>query len=347
MARRGSLPETPSRIFTRRSRSSRIFSAILITLSVFVTLTGLATAIYLERSREAPPVRADSAGAHGLAVSASAVPASEVREVVANAPAEGSTHDPLAAAAAVPPPAPPEAPSEPRAGSTTPLTEPTAPQTALLETPPLATPSAAMPGTPARIATQYWVEYGVFAGEGYARRLQRALAARGLEATVVPTHTPKGRPLIRVRSLLLDDQRQAHAAARSARAALKIGTLVHRVPAPPTSAAAAAHQPGPPASRGYWVQFGAFPHRDQAARLQAQLARGGLPTVISAMRASSGRTLFCVRSIGHSDRQTAVAAARRGQRTANVDFLVGRAGPSTGHPREMAPSSPPDMHDSG
>ena len=53
MARRNDLPSTSARIFSRKpSRSARIFSALLLGLSLLVTLAGLGTAIYLERTRD-------------------------------------------------------------------------------------------------------------------------------------------------------------------------------------------------------------------------------------------------------------------------------------------------------
>lgn len=344
MARRGSLPSTPSRIFTRRSRSSRILSAALLTLSVFVTLAGLATAIYLERLRDSS--RPAPASPSAIApTSAPIVAVSDAHEVAVVGPAPGgSQHDPMAAGAAVPTKAAAgESPAEPRAGSTTPHAETVSTRTAMLEAPPVQPAPAVTTLAPRVEAThRYWVEYGVFVGHRYAKRLQQALANQGLDATLVATRAPDGRPLVRVRSAPMPDYAQARAAAQSARSALKISTLVHRVAAPAPAAVAAAPELAPAPSRGYWVQFGAFPHRHQAARLQSELARGGLETIVSSMRGTSGRTLFYVRSVGFADHQSAVAAAHRGQEAANVDFLVGRStARSASRAGEAAPSQPP------
>ena len=350
MARRGSLPSTPSRIFNRRSRSSRIFSIALLTLSVFVTLAGLATAIYLEQPRgsSSPAPASPSATAP---TSASIVAVSDAQETAVIGPAPGgSQHDPMAAAAAMPTPAALESPTEPRVGSTTPHAEIVPTQTAMLEAPPaLPTPAITAPVPSVETTHRYWVEYGVFVGTRYAKRLQQALASQGLDATLVSTRAPDGRPLVRVRSAPMPDYAQARAAAQSARSALKISTLVHRVAAPVPVAVAAAPQLGPAPSRGYWVQFGAFPHRHQAARLQSELARSGLETVVSSMRGTSGKPLFYVRSAPLPDRGSAVAVASRGQEAAKVDFLIGRslARPAVALPPKNTRAQPPPQPRAG
>ena len=90
MARRNTLPSTSARIFSRRpSRTARVLSALLLSLSLLATLAGLGTAIYLERARDASiaPV-AQTPGDAAPILSAAMVTASD-------------THDPLAASAAV------------------------------------------------------------------------------------------------------------------------------------------------------------------------------------------------------------------------------------------------------
>lgn len=321
MARRNSLPSTSARIFSRKpSRTARVLSALLLTLSMLVTLAGISTAIYLERARDASVAPRPALASE--TPSASAVPILSAAMV-----ATTDTHDPSAAAAAVRV----ESPERQGGTSSPPIA---APQTALLEVAPeraaraTALPSpeattAAEPRDAAPAATQYWVEYGVFNGARAAKRLQQALADQGLETVIVPTHAPDGRPLLRVRSSLLLDHGAAKAASEHARQALKLSALVHRSAAP--SAEAVASAAAPRVSQGYWVQFGAFPHRQQAARLQEQLARSGLETAVSPMRATSGRTLYRVRSLTVPDRDSALAVASRGQEAGNTEFLVGQS----------------------
>jgi rare lipoprotein A len=172
------------------------------------------------------------------------------------------------------------------------------------------------------------VEYGVYTNARAAKRLQQALADQGLKTVIAPTHTPDGRPLLRVRSAPELDYGTAKAASENARQALKLSALVHRgMPAPEQDAApaAVAQASKPGASQGYWVQFGAFPHRPQAERLQEQLARGGVETAVSTMRGTSGRTLYRVRSLNLPDRDSALAVAGRGQGAGSADFLVGQS----------------------
>jgi cell division protein FtsN len=180
-------------------------------------------------------------------------------------------------------------------------------------------PEAATP--PAR----YWVEYGVYIGARSAKRLQQALAERGLDTVIVPTHRPDGRPLLRVRSSQPLDYGAAKAASAEVRRALKLSALIHRGSplAPPSAVARNLERPS--VSRSYWVQFGAFPHRPQAVRLQEQLARGGVETAVWAMRGTSGRTLYRVRSLTLPDRDSAMAVATRAREAGNTDFLVGQS----------------------
>jgi len=296
-----------------------------------VTLAGLGTAIYLERTRDSSVAPTSPLAAESPSATAAAAPILSAAMV-----ATSDTHDPLAASAAVPAATPARSVESPEwhGGTSSPPTAVPPPQTALLEvapeppargsmlSPPEAT-KAAEPGETATPATQYWVEYGVYAGARAAKRLQQALADHGLETVIVPTHAPDGRPLLRVRSSLLLDHGAAKAAAENARQALKLGTLLHRSVVPPAQAVARA--PAPSASQGYWVQFGAFLHRQQATRLQEQLARSGVETAVSTMRGTSGRTLYWVRSLNLPDRDSAMAVAARGQEAGSTDFLVGQS----------------------
>lgn len=352
MARRTDLSST-SRIFSRRpSRTSRIFSALLLTLSLLATLTGLGTAVYLERARDAETTAVATETTSPVAA-APIVPATAI--------AANTTHDPMAASAAIP--APPAI--EPRAGAATPTAAPTrdaespeqlaatsspatvappASQVARLEVTaepparaltlsPAATVDAHEPATPVATATaatqsQYWVEYGVYTNARAAKRLQQALSDQGLNTVIAPTHTPDGRPLLRVRSAAELDYGTAKAASENVRQALKLSALVHRgTPARDQDAApaAVAQVSTPSASQGYWVQFGAFPHRPQAERLQEQLARGGIETAVSTMHGTSGRILYWVRSLNLPDRDSALAVAGRGQDAGSTDFLVGQS----------------------
>lgn len=352
MARRNSLPAANARIFSRKpSRTSRILSGLLLSLSLLVTLAGLGTAVYLERARDsATPVAAESPSADTPAVASPIVPAAVV--------AKNETHDPMAASAAIPapPPAPPSI--EPLAGpaaataapaqsvgsverpgaASAPAVAPPAPQVARLEVTP-EPPARAVTQSPAAPTTltetreptnttstaQYWVEYGVYTNARAAKRLQQALADQGLDTVIARTHTPDGRPLLRVRSTSELDYGAAKMASDNAGRRLKLSALVHRG----TPAAGEAVAQGPAAkasaSQGYWVQFGAFTHRPQAARLQEQLAKNGIETAVSTMRGTSGRTLYWVRSLNLPDRDSAMAIATRGQAAGNADFLVGQS----------------------
>jgi len=355
MARPTDLSST-SRIFSRRpSRAARIFSALLLTLSVLATLTGLATAIYLERARDAADTTT-LAETTSPAVAAPVVQTAVMAPDQAAAGAASKTHDPMAASAAIP--APPSI--EPRAGAAAPTVSPArspespeheaatsspmtvappSPQIARLEvTPeppappvtqsPAATVDAHEAATSPTIATPYWVEYAVYTNARAAKRLQQTLSDHGLKTVIVPTHTPDGRPLLRVRSASELDYGAAKAASENVRQALKLSALIHR--GTPTGEqdgvpAAVARQSTPGVSQGYWVQFGAFPHRPQAERLREQLARGGVATAVSTMRGTSGRTLYRVRSLNLPDRDSALAVAGRGREAGSTDFLVGQS----------------------
>jgi cell division protein FtsN len=357
MARRNDLSQT-SRIFSRKpSRTSRVLSALLLSLSLLVTLAGLGTAIYLERARDSATTPSPLAAELPSGGAAPIVPAAMV--------ATNEPHDPMAAAAAipVPPPTPPsiepsagtaatpasparriESPERHQGGTSSPPSVSPSPQIARLEVTPQPAPRAVTvspaapttaietrePATPTNTApaTSYWVEYGVYTNTRAAKRLQQALADQGLETVIAPTHTPDGRPLLRVRSAPALDYGAAKAASENARQALKLSALVHRgTPAPdqPVAQPTVSQAPASSAPQGYWVQFGAFPYRAQAVRLQEQLARSGIDTAVSTMRGTSGRTLYWVRSLNLPDRDSAVAVATRGQQAGSTDFLVGQS----------------------
>jgi cell division protein FtsN len=289
-----------SRIFTRKkSVWSRLVGTLALTLALAVTAFGIGTAVWLDQTR-----------APGSAATVAAPPALSVEP----APA----HDPLAADAAVPapPPTPPiAAPAlariEPLAGPAPTAGPPAKPQSAALEPPPPA-PAPAQAAAPRH---PYWVEYGVFVGPRYAKRLQQALARDGLESVVVATHGSHGRKLLRVRSAPLGALADARAAAAKADRALHLAALIHS--GQPEAGAPAPH---------YWVQFGAFRKEAQAARLQHRLATAaGLGTSVTAVRGTSGKPLFLVRSTPLATRDAAVAIAVRARPIAEVPCLVGLA----------------------
>jgi cell division septation protein DedD len=315
-----SLSSVPSRIFTRKpSLAARILSASLLVLSLLVTLAGLGTAIYLERAPDAVAVTTQAAQPAALPVATNSEPvpfaptAAPTSPVAPEAPPAVATSP----AADAPRPADPSA-EPPSAGSSAPLSPSAPPQVAALEAP------AAMPALGE--SGRYWVEYGVFVGERYAQRLQQKLADHGLAASLVATHAPDGRPLMRVRSVALADYVEAREVAERARQAIGIGPLVHRSAGEPTRSPATV--PVTSSTRGgqrYWVQFGAFPRAEQAARVKNALSDSGVDTIVATAHAASGRLLFLVRSVELADRDSAMALAHRGQQAANVDFLVGRS----------------------
>jgi cell division septation protein DedD len=334
-----SLPSVPSRIFTRKpSLAARLLSASLLALSLLVTLAGLGTAIYLERARDAATVATPAPPQPAaVLVATTSEPIRETPSVPAVATsipspvaAEPAPAIPTSPAAESPRPADPPA-EPPAAGSSAPLPPSAPPQVAALEAP------AAMPSALSK-AGRYWVEYGVFVGERYARHLQQGLAVHGLAASLVATHAPDGRPLVRVRSVALADYVEAREVAERARQALGIGPLVHRSAGESTRTPATL--PVTSATRGdqrYWVQFGAFPRAEQAVRVKDALSGSGIDTIVATARAASGRLLYLVRSVELPDRDSAVALAHRGRQAANVDFLVGRS-PEARHGANAAPS---------
>jgi cell division protein FtsN len=326
MAQR-SLSSVPSRIFTRKpSLAARILSASLLALSLLVTLAGLGTAIYLEHAPDAVTVATQPAQPAALPVATTSepvAPAPSAAAVTTAAPASLVAPEAPSAVATSPAadaPRPADPPAEPpSAGSSAPLSPSAPPQVAALEAPAAMPPALAESG-------RYWVEYGVFVGERYAQRLQQRLADHGLAASLVATHAPGGRPLVRVRSVALADYVEAREVAERARQALGIGPLVHRSAGEPTRPPATV--PMTSSTRGdqrYWVQFGAFPRAEQAARVKNALSDSGVDTIVATAHAASGRLLFLVRSVELADRDSALALAHRGQEAANVDFLVGRS----------------------
>lgn len=309
----------------------------MLALSLLVTVAGLGTAIYHERARGLVAATPRSLPSLALAAPADSPPAP------ASAIERAPSVVPAAAAAAMPAavePSPSDvAPAEPpAAGSSTPVPPSAAGPLAALKPPPAA-PAAPLLSD----GGHYWVEYGVFVGEGYARRLQQALAAHGLASLIVETHAPGGRALRRVRSVALADYAEAREVAERAGRGLAIAPLVHRsagepapVPQPPQALALTSAARG---GQRYWVQFGAFPRAEQAQHLKDALGGSGVDTAVSTTRAASGRLLFLVRSVLLPDRGSALALAYRGRQAANVDFLVGRSL----EPRRAGITAPPRL----
>jgi cell division protein FtsN len=174
------------------------------------------------------------------------------------------------------------------------------------------------PAAPTEARKRYWVEYGVFAGRRYAEGLQTKLQAKGLAAVITSTHTPGGRHLFRVRSEAMTKS-EATAAARRAKALLRVSTLVHREH--PTEAL----PPGRYEVK-YEVQFGAFRTTAPAARVARELAQAGIKTVVRAVPGTISKTLFVIRSYPVRDRLDATAVAARGSRVTALDTLVVRRG---------------------
>jgi cell division protein FtsN len=291
------LPAVPSRIFKRKpSLASRMLRAML-ALAVLVTLATLGSGLFLERTR---PVLTAAPGPASPAVAAAATanPAPAPAPAVENAPSVR-----------------PEAPAETSAAGSVSAASGARGAPAALETP--VPPALGDTG-------DYWVEYGVFAGDGDAQRVQQALANQGLSSVVVVTHMPDGRVLLRVRSVVLADHDEASEVAARAQRALGIGTLVHGsagetapVPVAPTAASTGAER--------YWVQFGAFLRAEQAQQVRDALGESGIDAAVSPTHDASGRPLFRVRSALLPDRDSALALARRGHDAAKVDFLIGRS----------------------
>lgn len=315
-----------ARLFSkRRPHWPRLAGALLLTFSLGVAGFGIATAVYLERPE---PSKASAAA-----------------QIPAVQPAP--PHDPLAAAAAVPVPAeaPPPAPAdlpalEPQAGATLPPQAGPPPQEAALEPPPtapaLAVAAAPAPEAVAELPARYWVEYGAFAYEPNALRLQRALNRQGLAAVIVTTHGRDGRKLLRVRSAPLPDLAAARQAVDEASRALRVSALLHR-----GSPAAA---PAPVAQ--YRVQFAAFLKPAQAHRLSRELSRGGIATNVSMLRRSGGKPLYLVRSLPVPDHAQALALGERAQQVAQTGFVIEVSLPHAATPRQAAHPPPHHVADS-
>jgi cell division protein FtsN len=353
MARRELRPA--ARLFVKkRTARSRAAGALLLTLSLGVAGFGIATAVYLEQpagtgQRETPQVMAAvPAPPHDPLAAAAAVPSGAEAAppppiaVPALEPQAGASVPP-AGAAAVPapetlPPVASPAP-EPQAGPSVPSPSGPPAQTAALEPPP---PPAAPP--PVALAApvpppaaesppeRYWVEYGVFAREPSALRLQQELRREGLAAIIVATHGRDGRKLLRVRSAPLADLGAAQHDIGAARRGLRLAALLHR--GSPAAATAI------PAAQ-YRVQFGAFAYPQHAAQLSRELSRGGLAVTVSSVRGASGKPLYLVRSLPVPDHAQAVALGARGQELAQTDFLIERSpGPPAQHLPARAPPRP-------
>ncbi len=352
MARRELRPA--ARLFVKkRTAGSRAAGALLLTLSLGVAGFGIATAVYLEQPagtgpRETPHVMATvPAPPHDPLAAAAAVPSdAEVPPppsiaLPALEPQAGASVPPAGAAAVAAPETLPPAASpalEPQAGPSVPSPSGPPPQTAALEPPPppAASPPAALaapiPPPAAELPERYWVEYGVFAREPGALRLQQELRREGLAAIIVGTHGRDGRKLLRVRSAPLADLGAAQHDIGAARRGLRLAALLHR-----GSPAAATAMP----AAQYRVQFGAFAYPQHAAQLSRELSRGGLAVTVSSVRGASGKPLYLVRSLPVPDHAQAVALGARGQELAQTDFLIEQSpGPGAQHLPARAPPRP-------
>jgi cell division protein FtsN len=328
-----------SRIFVDRKPAwSRLLGATLLLVALAVTVSGIGTAVFLNRA-SAPAL------------------SSAVAQAIAPLPAPAPP--PAESAAAVPPiPQPPEPPAEattlaavePQAGGTVPPLPAAAPtpaqaapgpvevaqppaQTAALpsQSAPASPPAPALDTPPPSVtpADEHWVEYGVFVlGSGYAERLKQRLAEKGLGSVIVRTHDRLGHPLLRVRSAPLADLAAAEAAAHRAEGVLRITPLVH-------SGAPAIG----PVEKRFWVQFGAFHEHAGAARVQRRLARIGVQASVSTVRGESGKPLYLVRSEPLSTHDAAVALAGWAQPAAGTAGLVGET--PVGEAEHPAPGAKP------
>jgi cell division protein FtsN len=361
MARHAMPSASSLRLKGRRSAASKIFSALVLGLSVIIAVAGLGTAIYFQHAPEltasiASPTSALAAipmpaPAMGRPATASLAPApsepaplpgdarpapSAAADAIAAAPPPSPNADlpdvaptagtsvapgaaasapdivpaspPLAAAVvALAPAAPVAVVPLPQRDDPAAATAPSQP-VASLEAP-LATLSEPAPATPAEgasAAPRFWVEYAVYARRHYADNLQRDLAMQGLDAVVVRTHTPDGRPLLRVRSGHPVDRETAETATATARQSIKIVALIHRLPGD-----AGATIAGIPATPLYWVRLGSFTARHSATAARQALARHGIPTVLYSARDKAEKPLFYLRSSANPDRLAAAELAAR------------------------------------
>jgi cell division septation protein DedD len=326
---RRELPPT-SRIFVKkRSWPARLVGAALLGSAAAAAGLGLGAGLYLDPGSAPAPAPIASAASPDTPIEA---PLPEARDPRRTAAAR------LKPAVAPPPlPAPALPALEPQSGPSTPPA-PTAPAPAVAALPPPEAPAAAPapPPSPApraaatRAAPGYWVEYGVFAGEHYARRLQQSLSAQGIRSIITRTHTPAGRPLWRVRSAGLSDLGAARAAAGAARQSLKLASLIHR------------HAPArAPKAERYWVEFGRFPARPEARRMQQKLAQHGIATTVTSMRDKSGKPLFSVRSSHLASRAGAGKLVRQARGVLEARIVIGHDRASH---RPHQPRPPPGHH---
>jgi cell division protein FtsN len=325
-----------SRIFVDRKPAwSRLAGAALLLVALGVTVSGIGTAIFLNKRASAPPVSSAAAQATApLPASAPPTPESAAAAPAASQPAEPpaaattlAAVEPQAGGSVPPPPsaAPTPAPTEPAPAQSAPAPV----QTAALPSQPAPAPASApaldAPQPPSVTPSEeHWVEYGVFVvGSGYAERLKQSLAEKGLDAVIVKTHDRQGHPLLRVRSAPLADLAAAQDAANRAEAALRITPLVH------TGAPAIG-----PTDKRFWVQFGAFHEHAGAARVQRRLARIGVQASVSSVRGESGKPLYLVRSEPLTTHDAAVALAHWAEPAAGVLGLVGETpqGEAEHHP---------------
>jgi cell division septation protein DedD len=305
MVRRDLPPAT--RLFSRkRSIGGRVAGSLALILAVAVLGFGIATALYLDQPSRALMLRAPALAA-----------------LLPKPPG------PPPQLAALPPPAALPA-IEPQAGSSAPsptaAPEPAdaAPPAPVIAALPALPPVAAPPAIAGRASRHYWVEYGVFAGKTYARRLEQSLKGQGLPAVVVATHDPRGRRLLRVRSAPLANLAAARAAAAKAGEALHLAALIH------SGSPAAAPEPR------YRVQFAAFAKARPAARLSRALRRRGITASVYVTRGIAGKPLFYVRSQRVRDHRQALALGARGRSLITGDFLVEEV-PQTKHAARAPP----------
>ena len=368
MARHAMPSASSLRLKGRRSAASKIFSAVVLGLSVIIALAGLGTAIYLQHAPEltasvasptsalaAIPMPAPVTGRSATAnlAPAPSEPAPLPREARA---APSAPADPITAAPS--PSAPSPAPSDdlpdlaptagtsvaPGAAASAPDIVPASPPLALtaavvalapaapvavaplpqrddpaaatapsqpiasLEAPraALAEPAPATPAEGANAAPRFWVEYAVYARRHYADHLQKDLAKQGLDTVVVRTHTPDGRPLLRVRSAHPVDREAAETAAATARQSIKIVALIHRL-----AGDAGATIASNPATPLYWVRVGSFAARHSATAARRALARHGIATILYSARDKADKPLFYLKSSGNPDRLAAAGLAAR------------------------------------
>ena len=372
MARHPMPSASSRRLSKRRPAAVRIFAAAVLGTCVLLALAGLTTAVYLQRSPDtSPSVAAPSQAVATLPLPAPppfAGAASDASTPPPNIPAESSANlpdlPPIAGSTAPPssdlparegatlPPVPPQMAPAPAAAAAEPAPSPAAPvvSAAAEPFPPAATPSApgdapasALP-SPAPAAAplpnaepQYWVEYAVYVGRHYAVRLQQSLAREGLDTVVVRTHTPAGRPLLRVRSARPSDHAMAERAAEIARHSVRIVALLHRLPN--AAANGVARGPAPPV---YWVRLGAFHERRNAAAARETLARHGIDTILYSAHRSSGNSLFYLRSVGDPDRVAAADLAAQARAVVAVGATVLRGPAHARRPARHAkgPSAP-------